>query len=82
MIHLPANMGAFQFVALARLRMAQLMRGCAPKVGGLHKAAVMAQHEVSQGKVTALVTQLNLPDDGLPNDTTLPPWREPPSEET
>jgi hypothetical protein len=47
-------MGAFQFVVLARLRTAQLMRGCRPRVDGDHKAAVLAQCEVAQGKVTPI----------------------------
>jgi len=48
-------MGAFQFVVLATLRTAQLMRGCRPRVDGAHKAMVIAQSEVAQGKVEALM---------------------------
>jgi len=47
-------MGSFEFVVLARLRAAQLVRGCAPRVGGDHSTAVMAQLEVAAGKVTAM----------------------------
>ena len=47
-------MGAFQFVASARLRAAQLIRGCRPGVDGTHKAVVTAQVEVAEGKVTQL----------------------------
>ena len=54
-IHRPAELGTFEFVVLATLRAAQLMRGCRPRVDGIHKAAVIAQLEVSQGKVTAVV---------------------------
>jgi hypothetical protein len=47
----PSGIGAFQFVILASLRAAQLMRGCLPRVDGGHKNTVTAQLEVSQGKV-------------------------------
>ena len=47
----PAGIGAFQFVILASLRAAQLMRGCVPRVDGMHKTIVIAQLEVSQGLV-------------------------------
>jgi DNA-directed RNA polymerase subunit K/omega len=43
--------GAFQFVVLANLRAAQLIRGCRPRVDGAHKAIVIAQIEVAEGKV-------------------------------
>jgi hypothetical protein len=48
----PAGMGAFQFVVLSKLRAAQLMRGCRPRVDGMHKPTIIAQLEVSEGKVT------------------------------
>jgi DNA-directed RNA polymerase subunit K/omega len=51
-IQRPPGMGAFQFVVLATLRAAQLMRGCIPRVDGIHKSTVVAQMEVSAGKVT------------------------------
>ena len=51
MIQPPPGVGAFQFVILASLRAAQLMRGCVPRVEGLHKAIVTAQVEVAEGKV-------------------------------
>ena len=54
MIQLPLGMGKFEFVVLAKLRAAQLMRGCIPRVEGGHKHTVTAQHEVSEGKVTPL----------------------------
>jgi DNA-directed RNA polymerase subunit K/omega len=50
-IRRPPGMGAFQFVVLSKLRAAQLMRGCRPRVDGMHKATVIAQLEVSEGKV-------------------------------
>ena len=51
MIQRPPGMGAFEFVVLATLRAAQLMRGCRPRVDGVHKATVIAQVEVAEGKV-------------------------------
>ena len=69
MIQPPAGVGAFQFVILATLRAAQLIRGCRPKVGGMHKATILAQLEVSEGKVTQLFTQpqaLTAPIGGAP----------------
>lgn len=47
----PLGVGAFQFVILSSLRAVQLTRGCRPRVDGVHKNTVMAQLEVSQGKV-------------------------------
>ncbi len=47
MIKRPPDAGSFQFVGLATLRAAQFMRGCRPRVDGLHKATVIAQLEVS-----------------------------------
>jgi len=49
----PAGIGAFEFVILASLRAAQLMRGCRPKIDGFHKNTVIAKLEVAQGKVGA-----------------------------
>jgi hypothetical protein len=55
-IQRPPGVGGFQFVVLAALRAAQLMRGCRPKVDGVHKATVIAQLEVSAGIVTQVFT--------------------------
>ena len=57
MIQRPAGVGAFQFVVLATLRAAQLIRGCTPRVDGMHKATVTAQLEVAEGKVMQLFTR-------------------------
>jgi hypothetical protein len=54
-------MGAFEFVILSKLRAAQLMRGCRPRVDGLHKATVTAQLEVSAGKVSQWLAQESRP---------------------
>jgi DNA-directed RNA polymerase subunit K/omega len=55
-------MGAFQFVVLSKLRAAQLMRGCRPRIEGTHKATVIAQLEVSEGKVNQASTESNQTD--------------------
>ena len=47
-------MGAFEFVVLATLRAAQLMRGCLPRVDGTHRPTITAQCEVAEGKVTQM----------------------------
>jgi DNA-directed RNA polymerase subunit K/omega len=47
----PATFNAFEFVVLAGLRTAQLMRGCTPRVEGGHKLIVTAQIEVAAGTV-------------------------------
>jgi hypothetical protein len=54
-IQRPVGMGAFEFVVLATLRAAQLMRGCQPRVEGAHKATTTAQVEVAEGKVGRLL---------------------------
>ena len=48
----PPHIGAFEFVVLASLRTAQLIRGCAPKMPTTHKHLVIAQCEVAAGLVT------------------------------
>jgi hypothetical protein len=64
-MHRPASIGAFQFVILASLRATQLMRGCLPRIEGVHKNTVIAQLEVSQGMV--------LQDFGLPDEVVAGP---------
>ena len=54
MIPRPPGVGVFQFVVLSSLRAAQLMRGCPARVDGMHKAIVIAQLEVAEGKVTQI----------------------------
>jgi len=56
MIRPPFKMGAFEFVAVAALRAAQLARGCRPRVDGDHTTAVFAQREVAEGKVAPTVS--------------------------
>ncbi len=54
MIQRPPGVGAFQFVVLATLRAAQLLRGCRPRVEGIHKPTIIAQFEVAAGLVKQL----------------------------
>lgn len=54
MIRPPSDMGAFHFVAIAALRVAQLARGCRPRVIGDHANAVIALREIAEGKVTSI----------------------------
>jgi DNA-directed RNA polymerase subunit K/omega len=54
MIPRPDRLGAFEFAVLAGLRVAQLTRGCVPRIEGAHTVAVTALLEVSNGTVTAL----------------------------
>jgi DNA-directed RNA polymerase subunit K/omega len=55
-------MGAYQFVVIATLRAAQLMRGCTPRVDPMqHKPITVAQMEVSDGKVAELLADAVAP---------------------
>lgn len=54
MVLRPPLIGAFEFITLASLRAHQLTAGCEPRLGGAHRAAVMAQMEVAAGKVRAV----------------------------
>ena len=57
MIQRPETLGKFEFVILATLRAAQLMRGCTPLIAaGEHKATVTAQNEVALGKIVNVGT--------------------------
>ena len=51
MVNRPAEFSAFEFVVLSGLRAAQLLRGCTPRVEGVHKTTTTAQLEVAAGKV-------------------------------
>jgi len=50
----PPEMGRFEFVKLAALRTAQLMRGCNPRIAVGYKLTTTAQREVAGGKITGL----------------------------
>lgn len=54
MIHRQQTDNAFEFVRVAALRAAQLMRGCTARVPAAPKAVITAQREVAEGKVQAL----------------------------
>ena len=54
MISRPNGIGAFEFVVLASLRAAQLMRGCRPRIDGDHTVAVAAQMEIADGSVVGM----------------------------
>ena len=45
------DVGKFEFVRLATLRTAQLMRGCAPRVAACGKPTSSAQREVADATV-------------------------------
>jgi DNA-directed RNA polymerase subunit K/omega len=51
----------FEFVRLATLRAAQLMRGCTPRVAVGFKPTTTAQREIAAGKVIALPRQPPVP---------------------
>jgi len=48
------DVGKFEFVRLATLRAAQLMRGCTPRVPVCGKPTTTAQREVAGGTVRAM----------------------------
>jgi hypothetical protein len=51
MVTRPANLNAFEFVAISALRTKQLLAGSIPRLVGDHNAATMAQMEVAAGSV-------------------------------
>ena len=61
MIRRPAGMGSFEFVVVASLRVAQLMRGCTPRVTENHTTAITAQLEVAAGKIAPTARGAQLP---------------------
>jgi DNA-directed RNA polymerase subunit K/omega len=48
------EIGRFEFVKLAALRTAQLMRGCNPRVAVGFKPTTTAQREVAGGKISGV----------------------------
>jgi DNA-directed RNA polymerase subunit K/omega len=66
---LPQNIGQFEFAVLASRRVAQLMRGCAPRCPhDGHKATTVARLEVSSGQVVRVRGVIGTPLDaaGVP----------------
>ena len=54
MIRRPIELSAFEFAVISGLRVSQLVRGCLPRIEGVHKTTTMAQLEVAAGKVMKL----------------------------
>lgn len=54
MISRSADDNSFEFVRIAALRAAQLLRGCVARVPAATKAVITAQREVAAGLVHAL----------------------------
>ena len=61
MVHARAGLGSFEFVVLSSLRVAQLVRGCTPRVPSTHKHVTTAQLEVAAGTVVGLPPVAALP---------------------
>ena len=55
MVQRPVDMNAFEFVIVSSLRAAQLMRGCTPRITGIHKIITTAQLEVATAKVVRVL---------------------------
>jgi DNA-directed RNA polymerase subunit K/omega len=55
----PSGTNPFEFVVVAGLRAAQLMRGSIPRVERAHKVITTAQLEVAQGLVARIPVELN-----------------------
>jgi DNA-directed RNA polymerase subunit K/omega len=59
MIKCPAGMNVFEFSVLSGLRVAQLVRGCTPRLVPSLKVTVTAQREVAEGLVAPSVTRVD-----------------------
>jgi hypothetical protein len=64
MVHARAGFGSFEFVILSSLRVAQLVRGCTPRLASTHKHVVTAQLEVAAGLVTGVPPAIGEPAAG------------------
>ena len=51
MVNRPETLNSFEFIVIAALRTAQLMRGCVARVPVGHKPTTTAQLEIIAGKV-------------------------------
>lgn len=58
MVHSRVGFGSFEFAVLSSLRVAQLIRGCTPRVASTHKHITTAQLEVAAGLVTGLPVEM------------------------
>jgi DNA-directed RNA polymerase subunit K/omega len=54
----PVEFSRFEFAVLSGLRVAQLIRGCTPRVVSSHKKIMTAQIEVAAGKVVRAADQV------------------------
>lgn len=54
MVNRPQEMTSFEFIAIATLRTAQLIRGCVPRVPSGHKLTTTAQLEITAGQILKL----------------------------
>ena len=61
MVQRPHGTNPFEFVVVAGLRAAQLMRGSVPRVERAHKVITTAQLEVAQGLVERIPASENPP---------------------
>lgn len=61
MVNRPREENSFEFVRVASLRAAQLMRGCTARVPAAAKAVITAQREVARGFVRAEPREAVLP---------------------
>lgn len=59
MIKCPVGMNVFEFSVLSGLRVAQLVRGCTPRVVPSLKVTVTAQREVADGFVVRSATRVD-----------------------
>jgi DNA-directed RNA polymerase subunit K/omega len=61
MVNRPQEMNSFEFIAIATLRTAQLIRGCVPRVPSGHKFTTTAQLEIIAGQILKLPQPPPLP---------------------
>ena len=61
MVNRPLEMNSFEFIAIATLRTAQLIRGCVPRVPSGHKFTTTAQLEIIAGQILKLPQPPPLP---------------------
>ena len=66
MVNRPPEMNPFEFIAMATLRTAQLIRGCVPRVPSGHKFTTTAQLEIIAGQILKLPQPPPLPPQFVP----------------
>lgn len=55
------RVNSYEFAVVSALRAHQLMRGCLPRLEGVHKATTMARMEVAHGKVARVPDPISDP---------------------